>query len=143
MKKDTVLICGSRKATIDKYPFLVASLDTFWDEFEFNRVVSGLARGYDTMAEFYANYKGLKFEGYKADWDKYGKRAGPVRNRWMFENERHRLIGAVIFPGGNGTNDMASVLFAQQEEYGYFIWDLRKYDDTIAQQIEKAKSATT
>ena len=48
-------------------------------------IISGHARGADTLGEFYAKEHGLKMELYPAEWDKYGRSAGPIRNRQMAE----------------------------------------------------------
>lgn len=42
--------------------------------------VSGGASGADSLAEDFANEIGLPIEVIKADWDTYGKAAGPIRN---------------------------------------------------------------
>ena len=46
-------------------------------------IVSGGARGADALGERYANENGFKIELYPADWEKYGKSAGPRRNEQM------------------------------------------------------------
>lgn len=46
-------------------------------------IVSGLARGADTLGEEFANENNIKFHPFPADWDKYGKSAGHIRNREM------------------------------------------------------------
>ena len=46
-------------------------------------VISGGARGVDRIAGEYAASKGIEFTEYLADWDKYGKRAGFIRNYVM------------------------------------------------------------
>lgn len=43
-------------------------------------IVSGGALGVDTFAEIAAKRQGLSVEVYRADWAKYGKRAGMMRN---------------------------------------------------------------
>ena len=43
-------------------------------------IVSGGALGVDTFAEIAAQKRGLEVEVYRADWAKYGKRAGMMRN---------------------------------------------------------------
>ncbi len=48
-------------------------------------IISGKARGADTLGERYAKENGFKLEIYPADWEKYGKSAGPIRNRQMAE----------------------------------------------------------
>ena len=66
-------------------------------------IVHGAARGADSIARFCAEDLGLQTEAHPANWDKYGKRAGFIRNQEMAD------AGAdlcVAFPGGNGTADM-------------------------------------
>lgn len=46
-------------------------------------VLSGTARGVDMMGEWWANNKGIPVERYPADWEYFGKRAGPKRNEEM------------------------------------------------------------
>lgn len=46
-------------------------------------IVSGAARGVDTMGENIAFIQGIPVKSFPADWDKYGKRAGYLRNREM------------------------------------------------------------
>ncbi|MDD6478394.1 MAG: DUF2493 domain-containing protein [Oscillospiraceae bacterium] len=48
-------------------------------------IVSGGARGADALGERYAEENGFKIERYLPNWDKYGKSAGPKRNRQMAE----------------------------------------------------------
>lgn len=47
------------------------------------QVVCGCARGADTLGKQFAEEFGLKVLEYPADWDKYGKRAGYIRNEEM------------------------------------------------------------
>lgn len=46
-------------------------------------IISGTARGADLYGERYATKKGYSIERYPADWDKYGKKAGYIRNKEM------------------------------------------------------------
>ena len=48
-------------------------------------VVSGCASGADAIGERYAKENGFKVEKYPADWNVYGKSAGPIRNKQMAE----------------------------------------------------------
>lgn len=48
-------------------------------------VISGHAPGADRTGERYAQEKGFKIKRMPADWKKYGKAAGPIRNREMAE----------------------------------------------------------
>jgi hypothetical protein len=46
-------------------------------------VIEGEAMGADRQSANAAVHLGLQVERYPADWDKYGKTAGPIRNRQM------------------------------------------------------------
>ena len=46
-------------------------------------IVSGGAVGADALAERYARSRGLAFRAFPADWRRWGKLAGPIRNRQM------------------------------------------------------------
>jgi hypothetical protein len=48
-------------------------------------IVSGGAKGADTLAERYAKEKGYPFRVFEAKWESYNSAAGPVRNREMAE----------------------------------------------------------
>jgi len=49
-------------------------------------VVTGGARGVDKTAEVAARERGLKVVVHEAEWNKYGKAAGPMRNRVVVED---------------------------------------------------------
>jgi hypothetical protein len=48
-------------------------------------VIHGGARGVDSLAGEAARELGLKVEVHPADWELYGKAAGPIRNRKMLD----------------------------------------------------------
>ncbi len=48
-------------------------------------VVHGGARGADQMAARIARKHGFQVEEHPADWDKHGRRAGPIRNQQMVD----------------------------------------------------------
>lgn len=47
--------------------------------------VSGGCRGADSLGERYARENGFELEIYNAEWEIYGNRAGPLRNKIMAE----------------------------------------------------------
>ena len=49
-------------------------------------IVSGKAKGADSLGERYAKEKGYKIAEYPADWKKFGRAAGMIRNKQMAEN---------------------------------------------------------
>ncbi len=48
-------------------------------------ILSGCASGADAIGERYAEENGLEVEKHPADWEKYGRSAGPRRNKQMAE----------------------------------------------------------
>ena len=82
MKK--TIIAGSR--TITDYEELKRVIADSGIEISF--VISGHANGVDKMGEQWARENQDKISGlwiYKADWEKYGRRAGHIRNKQMAE----------------------------------------------------------
>ena len=79
-----VIIAGGRD--FNDYPLLKAKCDNILaDKTATHRiiVVSGAAKGADSLGEQYAREKGYTVERYPADWNTHGRAAGPVRNAQM------------------------------------------------------------
>lgn len=73
-------------------------------------LVSGAARGVDQLGETYAAAAGIQITKFPADWKKYGRGAGPVRNREM-GNYADALIA--IWDGkSKGTKSMIDIATA-------------------------------
>lgn len=104
-----VLVCGSRH--FNDYSKLCYEMDVISTEKDFDNnqsitIISGKARGADTLAERYADECGWVFEGYPAEWDKYGKSAGPIRNRQMLIEGKPDLVVAFKAKDSRGTQNM-------------------------------------
>lgn len=81
-----VIVAGSRG--FDDYQLLNNELTTLKMLSESNKtpiteVVSGTARGADKFGEIWAEQNGIKLIKFPADWTRYGKSAGYVRNEEM------------------------------------------------------------
>lgn len=74
-----LLIVGSRSIT--DYALVSSVLKEYCNSE--TMIVSGGADGADSLAERYADENNLKKVIMKADWNKYGKRAGYIRNAEM------------------------------------------------------------
>lgn len=79
-----VLICGSRNlvpsySLLDK---LIKELEETM-ELKVTEIIEGGASGVDIRAGEYARLRGYKLTEMKADWNKYGRAAGPIRNSEM------------------------------------------------------------
>lgn len=53
--------------------------------FEVSEIVSGKAKGVDTLGEVWALKHNVPVEVFPADWTAHGRSAGPIRNRQMAE----------------------------------------------------------
>lgn len=78
-----VIVAGTR--TFDNYNLLKRKLDYYLSDRTAVEIVSGGARGADSLGEKYAREKGFAVKVFAANWDKYGKSAGPRRNKDMAE----------------------------------------------------------
>ena len=76
-----VVVAGSR--SIDDFWFVTRKLNNLLCNKEDVTIISGTATGPDKLGEDYAKVHGYKVERYPADWIKYGKSAGYIRNREM------------------------------------------------------------
>ena len=88
-------------------------------------IVSGTARGADQLGErFAAEYK-LKLKRMPANWNKYGRKAGPLRNEEMAKYAKQdKEVGILIaFWDGEsrGTHNMINLA----KEYGLRVFVVR------------------
>ncbi len=79
------LVVGSR--TFADYELLKTKLDYFLQNHRTDTViVSGGANGADSLAKRYAEEREYDYQEFPADWNKYGKKAGYLRNKEMHEH---------------------------------------------------------
>lgn len=72
---------------------------------EITKIVSGGAKGADSLAEIYADKYQLPLVVFKPDWQKYGRGAGIVRNREIIE-----VADMVVASGMDHSKGTASCL---------------------------------
>lgn len=77
--KVRLAVVGSRDFP---YPWLV---DAYLSYKRFDELVSGGARGVDSLAQEYAGMNHIPFREFPADWDTHGKAAGFIRNAEIVE----------------------------------------------------------
>lgn len=79
-----IVIAGGRDFA--NYPLLKSKVDALLSAKSKTHkivIVSGKARGADSLGEQYAAENGYEISAHPADWDKYGKSAGYRRNAEM------------------------------------------------------------
>lgn len=82
-----ILICGDRN-----YRDYWAIYDVISKLDKNSIIIHGAAKGTDTIAGMIATKLGLAVIPVKAEWKKYGKAAGPIRNRIMLEMKPDLVI---------------------------------------------------
>lgn len=112
------IIAGSRSITDYDLIFKIISESPF----SITKVISGTAKGVDQLGEKFAKEHGIDLELFPADWDKYGKKAGYLRNMEMAENA-DALIA--IYDGkSKGTEHMINI--AKRRGLPSFVYDINK-----------------
>lgn len=98
-----VAVCGGRD--FDDFALMDAALKESLRPNDV--VVSGGARGADTLAAIIATALGHEVKIIRAEWKRYGRSAGPIRNRALLASYPVSLL--LAFPGGRGTADMVTI----------------------------------
>lgn len=116
MKTYRVIIAGNRK--FSDYQKLKENCDRIlWEKLEDEEycviIVSGHAKGADALGEQYAHERGLQLDAHPADWKKYGRSAGGIRNKEMTES----AVALIAFPQegekNRGTRNMVKIALAR------------------------------
>lgn len=97
--------------------------------FQITQVVSGGAKGVDSLGEKWAGKDNYK--RFPANWTKYGKAAGPIRNQQMADYA-DALIAIYDSRTSKGTKDM--IKRAKKSNLKIYIHDLAKsqYDNSTS-----------
>ena len=100
-----IIIAGGRDFDDFKSMYIILN-KLKWKEDDI--IISGTARGADSLGERYAEIKGLSVKQFPAKWEEYGKKAGFIRNEEMAIYS----TGAIIFWDGKsrGTKSMIELM---------------------------------
>lgn len=109
-----VIIAGGR--SFFNYDLVKETLLPMKSEIEC--IISGRANGADSLGEKFAEEHGIEILYFPAEWDKYGRSAGYIRNKEM-ANEADFLVA---FWDGNskGTKHMIDIM-KKQNKHGKVI----------------------
>lgn len=106
-----IIIAGSRTIT-DYQVLLDAVADSPWSfDPEHDWIISGGAKGVDTLAEQYAVHHEIPLWIFHADWDRHGKSAGVIRNEEM--GRRADALLAIWDGKSPGTRHMVEYMARQ------------------------------
>ena len=100
-----VIIAGGRY--FDDYELLCKAADEILKGYTNIEIVSGHAGGADRLGELYAVEHDLNYVIFPADWDKLGRKAGPIRNSQMLRYAMEQQPMLIAFWDGksSGTGD--------------------------------------
>lgn len=106
-----VLVCGSRHFDDDEHLFEVLNeINGTYDlRRNISEIIVGGAAGADTLAETFARDNCIPYSRFDANWELYGRAAGPIRNRRMLEEGKPDLVVAFLAPHSRGTKNMIGI----------------------------------
>ena len=109
----TVLFCGERAFT--EKEIIDHTLRELASQEKQLHLITGGARGADRIAAECARARGILVTEYPADWARYGKAAGPIRNAQMLNEGHPREVFAFFLnrKKSRGTNHMVSLALKQ------------------------------
>ena len=107
---ERVLIFGDRNWQNDA--LVLAKLEDYRREHEIECVIEGEARGADIAGRFAAQVLGIDVLPFPAQWNKFGKAAGPIRNQQMLVEGKptYGMGFHSDIEHSKGTKDMANRL---------------------------------
>ena len=85
-------------------------------------IISGHCSGVDMMGEQYAKEHGLGLEIFAADWKKYGRAAGPIRNKKMVDAADY----IIAFWDQTSRGTKSTITYAKQQGKSVWIKDISK-----------------
>jgi hypothetical protein len=81
-----LIIAGTREFNLDLGTIQdLLDYTLFKDDLFPDEIVCGNCRGIDRSGRNWAEFQNVDIKVFKPDWDKYGKAAGPIRNKEMAE----------------------------------------------------------
>jgi len=121
-----IVIAGSRTVTEEEVRTALNQCD--WIGFV-TAIVSGTAKGADQFGERWAEERGIEIHRYPAEWKKFGKRAGPIRNKLMAENAE----GLIAVWDGKSRGTFSMIEFATQLglRVGVYRTDIMVFEEVL------------
>ena len=108
--KARIIVCGGRH--FNDYDTLESLVDSVLAEKSLSNneieIISGHCEGADMLGELYAKKHGIICKVFPAEWTKYGRAAGPIRNSQMVEYASGvplSIVVAFVSPRTKGTLD--------------------------------------
>ena len=104
-----VIIAGSRHMA----DYTLLKQDVKASKFKIDAVVCGMAKGADLLGKRWVEENKIPVKEFPADWNKYGKSAGPIRNGEMAKYADAAII--FIYAGSRGSENMLTQITRQKK----------------------------
>lgn len=104
-----LIIAGGRD--FDDYSLLCDEVTQFIGDEKDVTIISGLARGADTLGCRFAYEMNYPLEGFAAEWHRYGRSAGIRRNKYMAK----QADSLIAFWDGRSPGTMHMIDFAHEK----------------------------
>lgn len=105
---NSVAVVGSRSFT--NYELLKAKLDEIHASTPIDCIVSGGARGADQLGERWAKENGVDTKIFYPEWKKFGRAAGPIRNKDIVDN----AVLVLAFWNGTSTGTLSTIKLTEK-----------------------------
>lgn len=110
-----IIVAGTR--TFSNYELLENELNDFISELHQKYpdkqvvMITGAAKGADQLGSLYARNHSIPLKEFPADWNTYGRSAGPIRNQQMLDYALHGVPALIVFWDGKsrGTKNIISI----------------------------------
>lgn len=86
------------------------------------KIIEGEARGADKMSRAVAEQMGIYVDCMPADWERYGRSAGPIRNRkmlerliWYRDEHDHKILVVAFHSNLNASKGTANMVMIAQK----------------------------
>ncbi|KKN16289.1 hypothetical protein LCGC14_0977450 [marine sediment metagenome] len=114
-------VVGSRN--FHDYEYVKSILDCY----EIKQIISGGAKGADTLAKRYAAEHSIDYKEFPAEWNKYGKSAGPIRNRLIVDAADEVVAFMIKDQATKGTS--ITIKFAEEKDKPVHIYKIEDNED--------------
>ncbi|OUO26617.1 hypothetical protein B5F87_13695 [Eubacterium sp. An3] len=112
-RKPRIIVAGSRNFT--DYSVVEKVLQDYLKTYPWEvEMISGTAKGADLLGERFASTYGYKIVRFPANWTRYGKSAGPIRNEEMAKYAAKEYGVLFAFWNGSSRGTKSMIEFAKQ-----------------------------
>ena len=130
-----VIIAGSRN--FNDYEKLSKVCDSLFKNKKAIEIVSGIAKGADKLGEVYAKENGYGIKKFPANWNKYGKKAGYLRNVEM-SNYADICVVFMLKGGTKGSKHMINIAKDKGLKLKVIIYDeVKEISDKIKNNLDE------